>query len=106
MIGADASDFGAVPGYADHAAIIALVEAGFTPLQAIRFATHDAADFLGEGDRIGTIAVGKVADMLIVQGAPDRNIDDIRKVAIVIKDGRAYDPEKLRAAAKGKLGLE
>lgn len=106
LIGGDASDFGAVPGYADQAAIIALVKAGFTPLRVIRFATRDAADFLGEGDRIGTIAVGKVADMLIVHGAPDRNIEDIRKVAIVIKDGRAYDPEKLRVAAKGKLGLQ
>lgn len=105
LIGADASDFGAVPGYANHSAIIALVRAGFTPLQVIRFATQDAADFLGEGNRIGTVSAGKVADMLIVQGAPDRNIEDIRHVAIVVKEGRAYDPEKLRSAAKGKLGL-
>lgn len=106
LIGADASDFGAIPGYANHTAIIALVRAGFATLDVIRFATSDAAEFLGESERIGTVAQGKVADLLIVRGAPDRNIDNIRQVALVVKDGRAYDPVKLRAAAKGKLGLQ
>lgn len=105
LVGADASDFGAVPGYANHAAMIALVRAGFSPLDVIRFATRDAAEFLGESERIGTVSPGKVADLLVVQGAPDNTIEDIRQVAFVIKDGRAYDPVKLRAAAKGKLGL-
>lgn len=105
LVGADASDFGAVPGYANHDAMIALVRAGFTPLQVVRFATLDAATFLGQGDRFGTVAPGKVADLLIVRGAPDRNIEDLRQVAFVLKDGNAFDPVKLRAAAKGKLGL-
>lgn len=105
LVGADASDFGLVPGYANHAALIALVRAGFTPLEAIRFATADAADFLGAGDRLGTVAVGKVADLLIVRGAPDRNIQDIRNVTYVFKEGRAYDPARLRDAARGQLGM-
>lgn len=106
LLGADASDFGAVPGYSNHTVMIALVRAGFSPLEVIRFATGDAADFLGESERIGTVAPGKMADLLIVRGAPDKTIEDIRQVAFVIKDGRAYDPEKLRAAAKGRLGLQ
>ena len=105
LIGADASDFGVVPGYANHSAIIALVHAGFRPEQVIRFATRDAADFLGIGNERGSVAIGQRADLLIVKGAPDRRIDDIRNVAIVFKDGLAFDPEKLRAAARGKLGL-
>ena len=44
------------------------------------------------------------ADLLIVTGEPDRRIEDIRNVAYVIKDGRAYDPVKLRASGKGFLG--
>ena len=104
LIGGDASDFGVVPGYANHRAMIALARAGFTPLQVIKFATSDAAAFL-KADRIGTIAVGKIADLLVVQGAPDERMEDIRNVAYVFKDGSAYDPVKLRQAAKGKLGL-
>lgn len=84
--------------------MIALVRAGFTPLQVIRFATGDAADFLGRGDRFGTIAAGKIADLLIVRGSPARNIEDIRQVAYVFKEGQAFDAAKLRAAAKGQLG--
>jgi imidazolonepropionase-like amidohydrolase len=104
LIGADASDFGVVPGYANHDAMVSLVRAGFTPLQVIRFATSDAAAFLDAADRFGTIASGRLADLLIVKGAPDRNIEDIRQVAYVFKEGRAFDPVKLRAAAKGQLG--
>jgi len=86
--------------------MIALVRGGFTPLQVIRFATSDAAQFLGIGDRVGTVSVGRQADLLIVKGAPDRSIEDIRNVAYVFKGGSAYDPVKLRAAAKGQLGLQ
>lgn len=104
LIGADAADFGVVPGYANHNAIIALVKAGFTSLQVIKFATADAAEFLGVGKSIGTITPGMTADLLVVRGAPDRQIEDIRNVEYVFKDGAAFDPVKLRAAAKGMLG--
>lgn len=104
LIGGDASDFGLVPGYANHNAMITLVRGGFTPLEVIRFATSDAAAFLGTAERFGTIAPGKAADLLVVKGAPDRNIEDIRKVAYVFKDGRIFDPAKLRKAATGQLG--
>ena len=105
LIGADASDFGAVPGYANHDAMIALVRAGFAPIDVIRFATLDAAAFLGASDNLGSIAPGKIADLLVVEGAPDQQIEDIRRVTYVFKDGRAFDPVKLREAAKGQLGL-
>ncbi len=84
--------------------MIALVRAGFTPLQVIRFATLDAARFLRIDGRVGTVAPGMAADLLVVRGAPDRSIDDIRNVDYVFKGGAAFDPVKLRAAAKGMLG--
>ena len=104
LVGADASDGGVVPGYANHNAIIALVRAGFSPLQVIKFSTADAAEYLGIGKVVGTVAPGRTADLLIVKGAPDRRIEDIRNVTYVFKDGRAFDPVKLRASAKGLLG--
>ena len=104
LIGGDASDFGLVPGYANHTAIIALVNAGFSPLQVLKLATSDAAQFLGIGKQTGMVKAGMAADLLVVKGAPDRTIEDIRNVAYVFKDGAAYDPVKLRAAAKGLLG--
>lgn len=104
LIGADASDLGTVPGYANHDAMVALTDAGLTPLQVIRIATRDAATFLGAGDRFGTIAPGMLADLLVVKGAPDRVMADIRNVAYVFKEGRAFDPAKLRSATKGQLG--
>jgi imidazolonepropionase-like amidohydrolase len=104
LIGGDAMDFGLVPGYANHNAMIALVRGGFTPLQVIKFATSDAANFLGAGSHFGTVAPGMAADLLVVSGAPDRRIEDIRNVDYVFKDGVAYDPAKLRAAARGMLG--
>ena len=105
LIGGDAMDFGIVPGYANHQSMIALVQAGFTPLQVVKFATLDGASFLGADKSFGTVEVGKAANLLIVKGAPDRRMEDIRSVAIVFKDGRAFDPVKLREAAKGQLGL-
>jgi imidazolonepropionase-like amidohydrolase len=104
LIGGDASDFGVVPGYANHRAMIALARGGFSPLQVIKFATSDAAAFLKQRD-VGTVSVGKTADLLVVKGAPDHRIEDVRNVAYVFKEGLAYDPKKLRAAAKGMLGL-
>lgn len=104
LIGGDASDFGVVPGYANHRAMIALVQGGFSPLQVIKFATSDAASFLKQ-DHLGTIAEGKSADLRIVKGAPDRQIEDIRNVTYVFKEGAAYGSAKLRNAAKGMLGL-
>lgn len=104
LIGADANNGGRVPGYANHTAMILLTDT-FSPLDVIRMATSDAAAFLRIGDRTGRVAAGLEADLLIVRGAPDRDMNDVRNVAYVFKDGRAYDPRKLREAAKGLVGV-
>jgi adenine deaminase len=95
---------GVVAGFGDHREVELLVEAGFTPLEAIRIATLNGADFLGEDTRIGSIAAGKQADMMVIKGNPATNIYDIEKVEIVFKDGVGWDTEKLIQSVQGLVG--
>jgi hypothetical protein len=95
---------GLVPGFADHHGIEMLVEAGFTPVEAIRIATLNGAIYLGRDRSIGSIAVGKTADILVAKGDPAAHIRDIENVEIVFKDGVGYDTAKLRASVKGRYG--
>jgi imidazolonepropionase-like amidohydrolase len=96
---------GALAGFADQRNIELLVEGGFTPVEAIRIATSNGAKFLGEGERIGTIAVGKTADLVVLDGNPSERIADVHKVKLVFKDGAAYDPAKLLESVRGQAGL-
>ncbi len=96
---------GALAGFADLRNIELLVEGGFTPVEAIRIATANGAKFFGEQDRIGTIAPGKQADLVVIEGNPAARIADIRKVKLVFKDGVAYDPAKLLESVKGSVPL-
>jgi hypothetical protein len=95
---------GNLPGFGDHCQIELLVEAGFTPVQAIRIATLNGAIFLGREKQIGSVAVGKNADLLVVKGDPVSRIADIEDVEIVFKDGVGYDPKKLLDSVKGHYG--
>ena len=96
--------FGSVPGFADHREIELLVQAGFTPVQAIQIATLNGAIFLGRQDQIGSISIGKNADLVVIQGDPATHISDIENVEIVFKDGVGYDTQKLLDSAKGHYG--
>ncbi len=96
---------GVVPGFANQRALELLVEAGFTPLEAISIATINGARYLGREATIGSIAVGKQADLVVVNGDPSRAIGDIRKVDTVFRAGIGYDPAKLIASVSGKVGL-
>jgi hypothetical protein len=93
-----------IPGWGDLRAVELLVQAGFTPVEAIRIATLNGATYLGLADRIGSIAAGKNADLIVVGGDPSRDITDIEKVEIVFKDGIGYDSAALRASVKGRYG--
>jgi imidazolonepropionase-like amidohydrolase len=106
MAGADPTgNGGALAGFADQRNIELLVEAGFSPVQAIQIATHNGARFLGEQDRIGSVAAGKQADLVVIDGNPAANIAAIRRVKMVFKDGAGYDPAKLLDSVKGAAGL-
>src|SRR6185312_1712594 len=106
LAGLDPTGYGGVlAGYGDQREVELLVEAGFTPLQALHIATQNGADFLGIGDRTGTVAVGKSADLVVVRGNPSQRIADIENVRLVFKDGQGYDPQKLAASVAGAVGL-
>jgi imidazolonepropionase-like amidohydrolase len=95
---------GALAGFGSQREIELLVEAGFTPLEALRIATLNAAEYLGESDRVGTIASGKLADIVVIKGDPSTNIADVEKVELVFKDGVGYDPAKLVDSVRGSVG--
>ena len=97
-------DGGVVPGFGDQRGIELLVEAGFTPVEAIKIATLNGATYLGRQDKIGSIAAGKNADLVVVKGDPSKNITDIENVDIVFKDGIGYDSRKLVESVKGRYG--
>ena len=96
---------GIVAGFGDLREVELLVEAGFTPMEAIKIASFNGARFLGEDARVGSIAAGKQADLMIVKGNPAANISDIEKVEIVFKDGVGYDTEKLIQSVQGLVGI-
>jgi imidazolonepropionase-like amidohydrolase len=106
MAGCDPTGYGAVlPGFGDERNLELLVEAGFTPEQAIEIATKNGAEFEGKADRIGTIAVGKQADLVVVKGDVDKNIDAVENVETVFKKGVGFDSEKLIESVRGMVGL-
>jgi imidazolonepropionase-like amidohydrolase len=81
-----------VPGHTLHRELELYVEAGMTPLQALQAATIVPARVLGKDKELGTVTVGKRADLLIVDGDPLADIKALRKVRLVVSRGRAYDP--------------
>lgn len=105
-VGADAMDFGLVAGYANHRVLALLVEDGWTPAEVIRMATSGGAELLGIDDRVGRIAPGMNADLIVIDGNPLDDIRAIERIEWVVKDGAVYDPAKLRQAAKGLVGWQ
>ena len=95
---------GVIPGFGDQRELELLVEAGFSPLEAVRIGTLNGATFEGLQDRIGSIAAGKDADLVVVRGNPAADIHDIEKVETVFKDGVGYDSAKLLESVRGRYG--
>jgi imidazolonepropionase-like amidohydrolase len=106
MAGCDPTGFGGIlAGFGDQREIELLVEAGFTPVEAIQIATENAAKFMGEDANIGSIAAGRAADIVVVNGNPMEKINDIEKVEIVFKDGIGYDSARLLGSVQGLAGI-
>lgn len=95
---------GALAGFADQRNLELLVEGGFTPVEAIRIGTFNGAKLLGQQDRIGSIAAGKQADLVVIDGNPAARMGDIRKIRLIFQDGAGYDPMKLLDSIKGAAG--
>ncbi len=94
-VGTDAGEGGTFHGWATLRELELLVGAGITPLDAIKAATLTSAHGLGVDNKRGTIAPGKLADLVLVEGAPYRNISDIERVRRVFLGGREVDRERL-----------
>lgn len=93
-----------LPGFGDQRGIELLVEAGFSPVEAIRISTLNGAIYLGKEKEIGSVAVGKNADLVVIKGDPSKQVSDIENVEMVFKDGIGYDPQKLLNSVRGKYG--
>ena len=96
---------GLVPGFSNQRALELLVEAGFTPLEAIRIGTLNGAQYLGRGTLTGSLEVGKLADLVVIDGNPAARIGDVRKVQSVFRQGVGYDPKALIESVRGRAGL-
>lgn len=96
---------GLVAGYSNQRALELLVEAGFTPLEAIKIGTLNGATYIGRGDKTGSIAVGKLADLVVINGNPAAQIADVRNVELVFRQGVGFDPAAIIESVRGKAGL-
>lgn len=96
---------GVIPGFSNQRQVELLVDAGFTPLEAISISTLNGAKYLRRDKAIGSLVAGKQADLVVVNGNPAANISDIRKVETVFKQGVGYDPAKLIASVQGRAGI-
>ena len=91
-------------GFAAHREIHAMVLCGIPPAAVLKIATINGAKAIGRGDKLGSIAPGKWADLIVVRGNPLNEIRNTRQVRTVMKGGRIYDPAVLLESVVGKLG--
>jgi imidazolonepropionase-like amidohydrolase len=103
--GVDPWGTGMLPGFGDLRNFEMLVEAGFTPQQAIRIMSLNGAKILHEDALYGSVEAGKRADLVVIRGDPTRNSTDIYNVTTVFKDGYGYSSERLFNGARGKVGV-
>ncbi len=96
---------GALPGYGDQRNFELLIEAGFSPVEAVQIMTLNGAKVLGVDNQLGSIAPGKLADLVVIKGNPIATPAEIRQVTVVFKDGVGYDSTKLLDSVKGVVGI-
>ena len=103
--GSDPCCLSAIAGYGDQRNFELLIEAGFTPEQAIQIMTSNGAKILGFDSWLGTVQPGMQADLVVLAGNPVRTPSDIRNVETVFRRGIGFDAPKLRESVKGMVGL-
>ena len=95
LAGTDSANPSVVPGFSLHDELALLVEAGFTPMQALQAATVQPARYLGREPELGTIEVGQLADLVLLDANPLDDIANTRRIAAVVVDGRLIDRASL-----------
>jgi len=101
IAGTDGPGIGSLlPGFGLHRELELLVASGLSPLQALRAATLTAAEALGKEDRLGTIEPGKFADMVVLNADPLQEIQNLRKIHLVVQGGKSYAPDALLQQAR------
>ena len=97
---------GALAGYGDQRNYELLIEAGFTPAQAVKIMTANGARILGVDRTLGTVERGKLADLVVLKGDLSADPSVIRNPTLVFKDGVGYDSAKLLASVQGRVGID
>ena len=100
--GTDAPYPGDFQGEGVHHEMQLLVEAGLTPLQAITAATKNAAAIMNADKEWGTLEAGKLANILLIDGKPDQNIHETRRITLVMKQGEVIDRDTLKFGPQSK----
>lgn len=90
LAGTDALNPYVFPGFSLHDELALLVDAGLTPLAALQAATSSAADFMGKSAELGSVATGKLADLVLLDANPLGDIHNTQKIRAVVADGRLY----------------
>src|SRR5690606_23867257 len=96
---------GALPGFGDQRNFELLVEAGFSPVEAIQIMTLNGAKVLGVDGELGSVEAGKLADLVVIRGDPVANPAEIRNVTVVFKDGVGFDSPSLIESVKETVGV-
>ena len=91
MAGTDVGLPNLFPGFSFHDELALLVEAGLTPFEALQAATRNAAEGMGLGGNVGTIEVGKLADLVLLDADPLTAITNTTRIAAVIVSGRLLE---------------
>ena len=97
---------GALPGFGDQRNYELLLEAEFTPSEVLQIMTLNGAKVLGVDKDLGSIAAGKIADLVVIEGDPVARHAEIRNVVTVFKDGVGYDSKKLIDSVEGLVGIQ
>jgi imidazolonepropionase-like amidohydrolase len=96
---------GALPGYGDQRNYELLIEAGFTTEEAVEVVSLNGARILGEDEWLGSIEVGKTADLVLLEGDLTSDASVIRNTMIVFKEGVGFDSLKMLSEVKGQVGI-
>jgi imidazolonepropionase-like amidohydrolase len=96
---------GALPGYGDQRNVELLREAGFSPEEVVQITTLNGAKILDVDDELGSVEVGKIADLVLMEGDFVSDPSAIRSVSLVFKDGVGYRSQDFFEIVKGQVGI-